>query len=165
MDEKSRERNYVDAFSDYGMDERQIALQNKIMTQCFKILYYGTAILTVIWLCVPVLAETEIPTPYAALSYFLLAVVCSLIYSVRASRLGVINYLTASSWGSKSTVIFTLFAVVPAFLNLKNIRSGMNESSIVLIVMCVIAIIYNVILHFCGRRNIKTLDEDNDDED
>lgn len=164
MADKSRERNYVDAFSDYGMDERQIALQNKIMTQCFKILYYGTAILTVIWLCVPVIAEIEIHSAYVAGSYFLLAVVCSGIYSVQASRLGVINYLTASSWGSKSSIFLTLFAVVPAFLNLKNIKSGMNESSIVLIVMCVIAIIYNVILHFCGRRNIKTLDEDNDED-
>ena len=43
MADKSRERNYVDAFSDYGLDERQIAIQNKIMTKCFKILYYGNA--------------------------------------------------------------------------------------------------------------------------
>lgn len=37
MADKSRERNYVDAFSDYGMDERQIAIQNRIISKCFKI--------------------------------------------------------------------------------------------------------------------------------
>lgn len=33
MTDKSRERNYVDLFSDYGMDEGQIAIQNKILFQ------------------------------------------------------------------------------------------------------------------------------------
>lgn len=113
MADKSRERNYVDAFSNYGMDERQIAIQNKIMTKCFKILYYGMAVLSVIWMIVPIFADIQIPTAYVAVSYFLLAVICSGIYAVQASRHGAINGITATAWEGRDKLFCLCLCFFP----------------------------------------------------
>lgn len=168
MADRSRERNYVDAFSDYGLDERQTAIQNKIMTKCFKILYYGVAILTVIWLTVPILTEMkiQIPTAYIAASYFVLAMVCSAIYAVQASKHGAINGITAFSWESKGQIVLSLFVVLPIVTRmLSQENRQLDEYAITIIALGVISIVYNVILHYCGKRNFKVLDEAADDTD
>lgn len=164
MADKSRERNYVDAFSDYGMDERQTAIQNKIMTKCFKILYYGVAVLTVIWMIVPIFAEIQIPTAYVAASYFLLAVICSGIYAVQASKHGAINGITATVWEGRGQIILSLFVLFPFFMRMLTEDIEFNENFITIIVIAVAGVIYNVIIHFCGKRNFKALDEESSDD-
>lgn len=164
MADKSRERNYVDAFSDYGMDERQTAIQNKIMTKCFKILYYGVAVLTVIWIIVPIFAENQIPTAYVAASYFLLAVICSGIYAVQASRHGAINGITATVWEGRGQIILSLFVLFPFLTRMLTEDIEFNENFITIIVIAVAGIVYNVIIHFCGKRNFKALDEESADD-
>lgn len=148
MADKSRERNYVDAFSDYGLDERQIAIQNKIMTKCFKILYYGVAVLTVIWIIVPIFADIQIPTAYVAASYFLLAVICSGIYAVQASRHGAINGITATAWEGRGQIILSLFVLFPFFMRMLTEDIEFNENFITIIAIAVAGIVYNVIIHF-----------------
>lgn len=168
MADRSRERNYVDAFSDYGLDERQTAIQNKIMTKCFKILYYGVAILTVIWLTVPILMEMkiQIPTAYIAASYFVLAMVCSAIYAVQASKHGAINGITAFSWESKGQIVLSLFVVLPIITRmLSSENRQLDENVITIIALGVISIVYNIVLHYCGKRNFKVSDEAADDTD
>lgn len=164
MADKSRERNYVDAFSDYGLDERQTAIQNKIMTKCFKILFYGVAVLTVLWLTVPILAEVQVHTAYVAASYFVLAVICSAVYAVKASKQGAINGITAFSWESKGTVILSLFVVFPFFIRILTGDFKFDENNITIIVIAVLAVVYNIILHFCGKRNFEVLDGKNEDD-
>lgn len=167
MADRSRERNYVDAFSDYGLDERQTAIQNKIMTKCFKILYYGVAILTVIWLTVPILTEMkiQIPTAYIAASYFVLAMICSAIYAVQASKHGAINGITAFSWESKGQIILSVFVVLPIITRMLSPENRrLDENVITIIALGVISIVYNIILHYCGKRNFKVFDEDSTDD-
>lgn len=160
MPDKSRERNYVDAFSDYGLDERQTAIQNKIMTKCFKILYYGVAVLTVIWLAVPILAEIQVPTAYVAASYFVLAVICSAVYAVQASKHGAINGITAFSWKSKGQIVISLFVFAPLLIRILTGNTEIDENIITIIVLGVLGVTYNIVMHFCGRRNFEVLDEE-----
>lgn len=165
MADKSRERNYVDAFSDYGLDERQTAIQNKIMTKCFKILYYGAAILTVIWLSVPILTEIQVPTAYVAASYFVLAVICSAVYAVQASRHGAINSITAFGWESKGQIIVPLFVFTPLLIRMLTGNMEFDENIITIIAIGVLGVAYNIILHRCGKRNFKVLDGESPDDD
>lgn len=161
MADKSRERNYVDAFSDYGMDERQTAIQNKIMTKCFKILYYGVAVLTAIWLCLPTLTGLQIPAEYIAASYFLLAVICSNVYIITASKHGAINGITATAWEGKSTIILSLFVAVPIISRMiSEAGREFSETHIILIILAVGVLANNIIAHICGKRNFKALDEE-----
>ena len=158
MADKSRERNYVDIFSDYGLDERQIAIQNKIKTKCFKILYYSAIVLTAVWLelCIPF--QIEIPNYIIALSYFILVVVCQSVYAVTASKHGVINGITATS--NSSAIVIIMFVVsIPIFaVTIKN-GSSFTEERLAIIVFFGICIINSVIQYLCGKRNFKTLDE------
>lgn len=160
MPDKSRERNYVDAFSDYGLDERQTAIQHKIMTKCFKILYYGVAVLSVIWLAVPILTEIRVPTAYVAASYFVLAVICSAAYAVQASKHGAINGITAFSWKSKGQIVISLFVFAPLLIRILTGNTEIDENIITIIVLGVLGVAYNTVMHFCGRRNFKVLDEE-----
>ena len=165
MADKSRERNYVDAFSNYGLDERQIAIQNKIMTKCFKILYYGAALLSVIWILVPTLTGLQIPVEYVAASYFLLAVICSNVYNIQASRHGAINGITATVWEGGSWIILSLFVVVPILFRMfSEAGREFNEAHITLIILAVGVIANNIIAHVCGKRNFKALDEESSDD-
>lgn len=164
MADKSRERNYVDAFSDYGMDERQTAIQNKIMTKCFKILYYGVAVLTVIWLSLPTLTGLQIPVEYVAASYFLLAIICFNVYIITASKHGVINGITATAWEGKSTIILSLFVAVPILTRMiSEAGRGFSKDHIILIILAVGVLANNIIAHICGKRNFKALDEESTD--
>lgn len=165
MPDKSRERNYVDAFSDYGLDERQTAIQNKIMTKCFKILFYGVAILTVIWLTVPILAEIQVHTAYVAASYFALAVICSTVYAIQASKHGAINGITAFAWSGKGNIILSLFVIFPFFTRMLTGDFKFDENNITIIVMAVLAVVYNIIMHRCGKRNFKVLDGESPEDD
>lgn len=160
MPDKSRERNYVDAFSDYGLDERQTAIQNKIMTKCFKILFYGVAILTCIWIFVPAFTEFSIPCQYIALSYFLLATFCNIIYIIRASKHGAINGITAFSWKSKGQIVISLFVFAPLLIRILTGNTEIDENIITIIVLGVLGVTYNIVMHFCGRRNFEVLDEE-----
>lgn len=165
MADKSRERNYVDAFSDYGMDERQTAIQNKIMTKCFKILYYGVAILTVIWLGLPTLTGLQIPVEYVAASYFALAVICLNVYIIKASKHGAINGITATAWEGKSTIILSLFVAVPILTRMiSEAGKEFSKDHIILIILAVGVLANNIIAHFCGKRNFKALDEKSADD-
>lgn len=165
MPDKSRERNYVDAFSDYGLDERQTAIQNKIMTKCFKILFYGVAILTVIWLTVPILAEIQVHTAYVAASYFALAVICSTVYAIQASKQGAINGITAFGWESKGQIIVPLFVFVPLLIRMLTGNIEFDENIITIIAIGVVGVVYNIIMHYCGKRNFKVLDGESPDDD
>lgn len=165
MADKSRERNYVDAFSDYGMDERQTAIQNKIMTKCFKILYYGIAILTVIWLCLPTLTGLQIPVEYVAASYFMLAIICYNVYIIKASKHGAINGITATVWEGKTPLILSLFVAVPIISRMiTEARRGFSADHIILIILVAGVMANNIIAHLCGKRNFKALDEESADD-
>lgn len=165
MADKSRERNYVDAFSDYGMDERQTSIQNRILSKCFKALYYGAAALSVIWLALPTLTGLQIPVEYAAASYFLLAVACLDAYCIAASKHGAINGITATMWESKSSIVIVLFVVVPFLIRFfTDDEMKFDPPTITIIILTAAAVANAVISHVCGKRNFKVLDEDSMDD-
>ena len=158
MADKSRERNYVDLFSDYGLDERQKAIQNKIMTKCFKLMFYSVFVLTVVWLELCFFLQIEISNSVIALSYFILVIICQSVYAVTASKHGVINGITATS--NSSAIVIIMFVVsIPIFaVTIKN-GSSFTEERLAIIVFFGICIINSVIQYLCGKRNFKTLDQ------
>ncbi|MCM1329699.1 MAG: hypothetical protein NC253_09700 [Ruminococcus sp.] len=169
MSNKSRERNYVDAFSDYGMDERQIAVQNKIMSKCFKALFYGAAVLTCVWLILPTLTGLQFPAEYVAASYFLLAVICSNAYSIMASKHGAINGITATAWEGKGSIIIILFVALPLLTRFfADDEFKLDPPAVTIIILSAAAVANAVVSHICGKRNFKALDgetdEDNEEE-
>ena len=161
MADKSRERNYVDILSDYGLDERQIAIRNKIMTKCFKLMYYLSIVLTAVWLelCIPF--QIEIPNYIIALSYFILVVVCQSVYAVMASKQGVINGITATTNSSGPIITVVMVLIYMTFLVIVFLEKGFafTNENIIMIVFFGIFIINNVIQYLCAKRNFKALDE------
>ena len=159
MADKSRERNYVDLFSDYGLDERQIAIQNKIMTKCFKLMYNSILILTMVWFVFFIYFKIEISNLLIVLSYVTLIVICQSIYAVMASKKGVINGITATT-NSNGTMIVTAVIYIPVIASIisKNVND-FNAENIFMIVYFGIFAINCVIQYMCGKRNFKTLDQ------
>lgn len=159
MADKSRERNYVGTLSDYGLDERQIAIQNKITKKCFKLLYLLTVFLTALWLILCVAFQIEISCGVAALSYLTAAMVSYLVYAITASKNGVINGMTATTNSSFVSVIirFLYSAGIIGYMLSKNDVTSLNK--IILVVFFVITFIAAILEVICMKRNFKTLDE------
>ena len=168
MADKSRERNYVGIFSDYGLDERQIAIQNKIMTKCFKILYYSAIVLTTVWLILCVAFQLEISCGVAALSYLTAAMVSYSVYVISASKNGVINSMTATTNSCIVSVITRILYPAALIINmlLSSYLTLLNK--IVLMIFWGITFIAEILEIICMKRNLKTLDEqgkeDNEEE-
>ena len=157
MTDKSRERNYVDLFSDYGMDERQIAIQNKIIAKCFKLLYYSILVLTAVWLILNIAFQMEISCGVMVISYFTAAIICQSVYAVIASRNGVINLMTATTESGGGTIIIDIIYAAALIINFST--GVFNENTLILIILCVITLIGGVIKAVCAKRNFKALDE------
>ena len=163
MADRSRERNHVDLFSDYGMDERQIAVQNKIMTKCFKMLYYSVLILTAVWLSICLAFHMEISYGVIVLSYFTAAVFCQSFYAAAASKNGVINMMTATTNSSGGMII--LYVIYVAALAVNILTGVFTEETLILIILCSITLVGGIIQYVCAKRNFKTLDEQGKEED
>ena len=157
MADKSRERNYVDLFSDYGLDERQIAVQNKIITKCFKLLYYSILVLTSVWLVLRIAFHMEISCGAMVISYFTAAIICQSVYAIMASKNGVINLMTATTESGGGTIIIYIIYAAALIINFS--IGVFNENTLILIILCVITLIGGVIKAVCAKRNFKTLDE------
>ncbi|MCH5349276.1 MAG: hypothetical protein J1E40_08125 [Oscillospiraceae bacterium] len=160
MADKSRERNYVGVFSDYGLDERQIAIQNKIMKKSFKLLYYLTVFLTVLWLMLGVAFQMEIPCGIAALSYLTAAMVSYSVYVISASKNGVINSMTATtnSRGFVSLIIRSLYTTA-LIIHLLSKTDFALLNKIIIVILWGIVFIASTLEGICMKRNLKTLDE------
>lgn len=163
MADKSRERNYADMFSDYGLDERQIAIQNKIMKKCFKYSFNGSIFLTCVWIMLGA-AEVAIPFTYTALSYHILLMVCGIIHAVQASKNGVINGIAAAQISGKGQIAVIIFSTICIFGRAFKEFETFNHYWVSLVIMAVTTLIYAVVLHFCGKHNFKVLDEENTDD-
>lgn len=156
MADKSRERNNVDLFSDYGLDERQTAIQCRIALSCFKLLFNIGVIMSVIWIVLLTGKYTyEIPGSVVALSYYIAVIACYCVYAVRASKQGVINGISAFSFSTKelgTAVICIIGAVIIPF-------TSFFDEPWFFSVLLVLAAVRCVIFYFCGKRNFRVLDE------
>lgn len=165
MADKSRERSYVDMFSDYGLDERQKLINAEIGIKCFKSFFYGILWLTVGWFVLYIgLEGVTVPFGYVALSYYVLAAVCICAYAVKASKNGTINGIYAFSMTCKDiTVALMLGAIVViVFIMIKQDRLA-DHKLICTGALILTAMLKSVILRFCGKRNFKVLDKAADD--
>ncbi|MBQ3161541.1 MAG: hypothetical protein IJC04_05385 [Oscillospiraceae bacterium] len=162
MADKSRERNSVDMFSNYGLDERQREISAKLGFRCFRMLYLGALVLTGVWYLV-YNAGSQMPYMYVAVSYLALAMLVYCIYAVYASKYGVINGISAFSFTvteRNTAIVCIIGAIILPFTSL-------FEDPWLLSVVLVLAAIKSIVLYFCGKRNFKVLDEQmkEDEED
>lgn len=162
---ETRERNYVDVFSDYGLDERQRSKTENIGFRCFRELYIVSIMLTVVWLFVSRLTGAEIPIIFVAGSYFTAALVCYCVYAVRAAKSGVINGITAFSFttGKLTAAIITALLAVVFGLGAAGLLSASEKmtDSLILAILCAMVSAVNFVCYFCGLKNNKVLDEQN----
>ena len=162
MADKSRERNSVDMFSNYGLDERQREISAKLGFRCFRMLYLGALVLTGMWYLV-YNAGSQMPYMYVAVSYLALAMLVYCIYAVYASKYGVINGISAFSFTvteRNTAIVCIIGAIILPFTSL-------FEDPWLLSAVLVLAAIKSIVLYFCGKRNFKVLDEQmkEDEED
>lgn len=162
MTNKSRERNNVDMFSNYGLDERQREISAKLGFRCFRMLYFGALVLTGVWYLI-YNAGNQIPFMYVAVSYLALAMLVYCIYAVYASKYGVINGKSAFSFTvteRNTAIVCIIGAIILPFTSL-------FEDPWLLSLVLVLAAIKSIVLYLCGKRNFKVLDEQmkEDEED
>ena len=163
MADKSRERNNVDMFSNYGLDERQREISAKLGFRCFRMLYLLTAVLTGVWFMVHYTSDVQIPFAFVAFSYFAASVLIYCVYALYASKYGVINGITAFSFSTSSlfmAIFSAIIAVIAFFVDV------LENSWLMALVFALISV-EHFILYFCGKRNFKVLEEQTkeDEED
>ena len=166
MDDKSRERNYVDMFSNYGLDERQKLINAEIGIKCFKSFFYGILWLTVGWFMLYIgLEGVTVPFGYVALSYYALASVCICAYAVKASKNGTINGIYAFSMTCKNITTALMFGAIVFIIYIMIKQDRLDDQKLI----CTGALIFtamlkSVFLHFCGKRNFEVLDGKSEDD-
>lgn len=169
MKETKKERNYVDVFSDYGLDERQRSASSNIGFRCFRELYIVTLIITILWYAADCFVDAEIPAVIVAGSYFAAAIVCFCVYAVRAASAGVINGITAFSFSTLNlaSAIFTAVIALVFALSAAGVLSISDKATdaVVIAVFSAMLSAENFVLYFCGRKNNKVLDEQNKEEE
>lgn len=161
MADKSRERNTVGLYSDYGLDERQKAVSREIGLKSFKLIHIVIGIISIVWFMVGIfLPDIEISCEYTALSYFAAAVVCQCYYGIKASKYGVINSIAAFSFQTGSLFIalfMTVFALwFGVVVRLADIEM---ENTPLLAAISAIAAVNHYVMYFCVKRNDKVLEE------
>lgn len=165
---ETRERNHVDVFSNYGLDERQRRKSENIGFRCFRELYIVSIMLTVMWFFVSRLTGAEIPAIFVAGSYFTAALVCYCVYAVRAAKSGVINGITAFSFttGKLAAAIITALLAVVFGLGAAGLLGASEKmtDSFILAILCAMVSAENFVLYFCGMKNNKVLDEQNKED-
>lgn len=162
MADKSRERNNVWLYSDYGLDERQKAMSREIGLKSFELIIIATVLISAVWFSLEVFfPEADISRAYTALSYFAAGSVCQCYYGIRASKYGVINNITAFSvqtMGLFCAIFMTASALWFGFgTKLAGIEPLPSQEMIVAV--SAIAAADNYVMYFCGKRNDKVLEE------
>lgn len=169
MKETKKEKDHVDVFSDYGLDERQRSASSNIGFRCFRELYNVTLIITILWYIAECFLDAEIPMVVVIGSYFAAALVCYCVYAVRAARAGVINGITAFSFSTLNlaAAIFTALVALVFGLSAAGVLSISDKTSnaVVIAVFSAMLSAENFVLFFCGRKNNKVLDEQNKEEE
>lgn len=169
MKEAKKERNYVDVFSNYGLDERQRSASSNIGFRCFRELYIVTLIITILWYAADCFVDTEIPVVFVIGSYFAAAIVCYCVYAVRAAKAGVINGITAFSFSTLNlaSAIFTAFIALLFGLSAAGVLNITDKTTnaVVIAVFSEMLSAENFVLYFCGRKNSKVLDEQNKEDE
>lgn len=162
MADKSRERNYVDAFSDYGMDERQIAIQNRIISKCFKLMFYSVTILTLVWLCAYIIWSVQVSCAATAISFYAAAMLWYSVYVIWASKYGVINGIVSFGFENRGKLIGGIIFAVLALAGISGLMA--TNEPVLMSEVFGIASSVNIIEYFCGKRNFKVLDEQASDD-
>lgn len=154
----AKERNYVDLFSDYGLDERQKAISAKLGADMFKALFNTIIAITVIWTAVyGAFPECGIHFSAVMSSYFAAAIIIECIYAVIASKNGVINGITAFSYTTKS-LICAIACIIAAVL-LFALNDTLPFNGFLIGGMLILAAAENFVLYLCGKKNFSVIDQ------
>lgn len=146
-------------FSNYGLDERQREISDKIGFSCFRLLYNLIWLLSSIWYAVVGVSEIQIPILYVAFSYITVGCLSLCIYALNASKYGVMNHSAAvsfSSSGITAAIISAIAAVALVFIPLGEISTKLG---VILPLSLALFSAENIILYFCGKRNFRVLEE------
>lgn len=158
-----KERNSVDLFSDYGLDERQKAISAKLGADMFKALFNAVIVITVIWTAVyGAFPQCGIHFTVVMSSYFAVAIIIKCIYAVIAAQNGVINGITAFSYTTMSFVGSIACAAAAILLFALNSQIAIN--GYLLGGMLILAAVENFVLYLCGKKNFSVIDKDENED-
>lgn len=162
MADKSRERNVVWFYSDYGLDERQKVMSREIGLKSFKLITIATVVISLVWFLIEIFFPgIEISCAYTALSYFAAGSACQCYYGIRASKYGVINSITAFDVQTMGLfcAIFMTVSVLWYGIGTKLIGIETLPYQELIVAVSAIAAADNYVMYFCGKRNDKVLEE------
>lgn len=158
-----KERNSVDLFSDYGLDERQKAIGAKLGADMFKALFNAVIAITVIWTAVyGAFPECGIHFTVVMSSYFAAAIIIECIYAVIAAKNGVINGITAFSYTTKNFIGSIACAAAAILMFALNHRLPFN--GFLIGGMLILAGLENFVLYLCGKKNFSVIDQNENEE-
>lgn len=160
----NKDRNSVDLFSDYGLDERQKAISAELGFKGFKTLFNVVVIISILWAAVyGSRPDISIPLGIVFSSYLIAAVICRCVYAAKAAENGLINGITAFSFTTGGIIKGVVYIVLAVILFL--IRGSFYMNNEFLSVMLIIAAIEEFFLCFCGKKNFKVIDSMNEDDE
>lgn len=159
----NKERATVDLFSDYGLDERERALAANIGFESLKALFNSLIVLTILWAAIyGAEPELDIHFKYVMLSYLAVTVTVRCAYAIKAASLGVINGITAFSYTTGSVPKMIVITLAASALIIFDSKIALDGAFLAF--MCVLALVEEAVLYWCGRKNFAVHDSESIEE-
>lgn len=149
MSDKKKGRNYVSLYSDYGLDERQKSISNELGLKSFKVLSIVISLMTLVWLCLHMVeGMPELPRALTEVSFLAAVIVCRCFYAVKASKIGVINQISAFSYTTGGAVLIIILLILTVVFAVAAIivPSGAQDTWLIAVVFGILAA-QNIVLY------------------
>ncbi len=153
MADKSRERNNVDLFSDYGLDEMQTVMRGKAAEKTVKFMF--NSMLAAVAAAMLVTGIFDAPWWVCIAIFYVTMLTGGVYYAVKCSQIGALSPLFAfsSSTGGVITGIIVLFmGIGTVFAKTKDNLTADNPAWL-MAVLCASYALYSFIIAGCAKKN------------
>lgn len=166
MTNKGRERNIADIFSDYGLDERQKAININAAYKGLKASFYIIMCISLLCMCLYA-AFPGLPGIYGALMSYGGALAGLAYYGIKASEHGGLNPIFTFSSMTGGILACLFWSVLFAVKVVKNILGNLplTDPNYAVALGVLFLAAYQGIMVWCAKRNDAALNEQLKEED
>lgn len=152
------------------LDERQNAIRGEIAHECMQLWYVLSIMFTMIGFS-GAFIFSEMPVMVLVLINFIITFLCLGIYNVKLAEKGVLTSFTGvknTSAGKKTTYLLTAGCIVMIIFDIVGGKGLLSMLSAVeigcFIMMFAVGIVYDIVYHFCEKKNKAVTEEQLNDE-
>ena len=152
------------------LDERQNAIRGEIAHECMQLWYVISIMFTMIGFAGSFIFS-EMPVMVLVLINFIITFLCLGIYNVKLAEKGVLTSFTGvknTSAGKKTTYLLTAGCIIMIIFDNIDGTGLLSKLSAVeigcFIMMFAVGIVYDIVYHFCEKKNRAVTAEQLDDE-